>query len=213
MVTLESRIGTVGELSAVVVRADGSTRDCGILGRSRFHYEEILGKLRAASPSFLTRMYHKLRGDKVIPATISLAAFLAWAQTGDTAIPLIGGVTQAGINYMMADFLSASSARINAFNYHDSGTGTTAFANSQTALVLQAGPATRATGTQSNPASGQYRSVGTISYTSALAITEWGVFSQAAQGGTMWERQTFAAVNVANGDSIQFTYTLTGTAS
>jgi hypothetical protein len=51
--------------------------------------------------------------------------------------------------------------------------------------------------------------VGAISYTSSLAITEWGLFNQSAQGGTMWDHRVFSAINVNSGDSIQFTYTLT----
>lgn len=100
-----------------------------------------------------------------------------------------------------------------------------------TILAAQAGPTTRATGTQVNSGAGTvaspatYKSVGTISYTSSLAITEWGLFNQAAQGGHLWDRRWFntagapattaaaaltsAPINVINGDSIQFTYTLT----
>jgi hypothetical protein len=50
--------------------------------------------------------------------------------------------------------------------------------------------------------------VATFNFTSTLAITEWGLFS-ASTSGTLWDRRTFSAINVANGDSIQFTYTLT----
>lgn len=118
-----------------------------------------------------------------------------------------GVVTTAGVNYMAADFLAASTNRINAFKYHDSGTGITAEATSQTALVTPSGVA-RVAGTDTNPTANQYRSVATITYASALAITEWGLFS-ASTVGTMWDRRLFSAINVANGDSIQFTYTLT----
>ncbi|MFN0104327.1 MAG: FtsX-like permease family protein [Bryobacteraceae bacterium] len=85
-------------------------------------------------------------------------------------------VTTAGINYMAADFLSGSSARINAFNYIDCGTGTTAAVIGDTALGTAAGTA-RVSGTQSDPTAGQYRSVGTVAFTSTLAITEFGIFS------------------------------------
>ena len=71
-----------------------------------------------------------------------------------------------------------------AMNFHDSGTGTVAATSTDSGLGTQAGPATRATGTQSNPVTNQYRSVGTIAYTGTLAITEWGLFS-ASTAGTM----------------------------
>lgn len=119
-------------------------------------------------------------------------------------------VTTAGANYMRDDFNAATGlADITNFNFHDSGTGVVAEAVGDTALGFQAGPTTRATGTQSSPATKQYRSVGTIAYTATLAITEHGLFSQSAQGGTLWDRSVFTAINVVNGDSIQYTYTLT----
>lgn len=116
-------------------------------------------------------------------------------------------VTTAGVNYLRDDFnAAAGGADIGNFNYHDSGTGTGAEAIGDTGLGTPAGPA-RVAGTQSAPASKQYRTVATIAYTSSLAITEHGIFS-ASSGGTLWDRSVFAAINVVNGDSIQFTYTL-----
>lgn len=115
-------------------------------------------------------------------------------------------VTTAGVNYMRDNFNNQTgSANIVNFNFHDSGTGTGAEAVGDTALGAAAGPA-RVTGTQSAPATKQYRTVGTITYTATLAITEHGVFS-ASSAGTLWDRSVFGAINVNNGDSIQFTYT------
>jgi hypothetical protein len=54
--------------------------------------------------------------------------------------------------------------------------------------------------------------VGTISYSGTLAIVEHGLFDQAAQGGTLWDRTVFATINVVSGDAIQFTYDCTLTA-
>ena len=122
-----------------------------------------------------------------------------------------GVVTTAGVNFLATDFVDGTTD-ITTFDFHDSGTGIVAAAIGDTILGTQAGPTTRATGTPSSPAAGQYRSVGTIAYVSTLAITEWGLFNQSAQGGTLWDRKVFAAINVVSGDSIQFTYTLTVTA-
>lgn len=125
-----------------------------------------------------------------------------------------GLVTTAGVNYLAGDF-AGGSQDITTFNYHDSGTGTTAAVIGDTALQTAAGPTTRATGVQSNPTAPVYRSVGTIAYTGTLAITEWGLFTQASRaggsptGGTMWDHRVFSAINVVNGDSIEFTYNLT----
>lgn len=121
-------------------------------------------------------------------------------------------VTTAGANYMRDDFNAATGgADITLLNFHDSGTGTAAEDISDTDLQTAAGPTTRATGVQTAPGSKQYRSVGTITYSGGLAITEHGLFNQAARGAgsTLWDRSVFAAINVVSGDSIQFTYTLT----
>ena len=119
-----------------------------------------------------------------------------------------GLVTNAGVAYLADDFAGAiGSADATNFNYHASGTGTTAAAVGDTALQTDSGVA-RVAGTQTNPSNPVYRTVATMAYTSTLAITEWGLFS-ASTSGTLWDRKVFTAINVVNGDSIQFTYDLT----
>lgn len=121
-------------------------------------------------------------------------------------------VTTQGVDFMRDDFNAATGGDdITNMNFHDSGTGVIAEAIGDVDLGTPAGPVTRATGTQSAPASGQYRTIGTIAYTATLAITEHGIFDQAARGAgsELWDRSVFAAINVVSGDSIQYTYTLT----
>lgn len=118
-----------------------------------------------------------------------------------------GLVTTAGVNYLAADFNDGAND-ISAFDFHAVGIGTTAAAIGDTAIENSTGAPARVSGTPSNPTSNQYRSIATVSFTSSLAITEWGLFS-ASTAGTLWDRRVFAAINVVNGDSIQFTYTLT----
>jgi hypothetical protein len=114
-------------------------------------------------------------------------------------------VTTAGVNYLV-DCLQGL-ATTDVFTYHASGTGTTAEAAAQTALVTEV--ASRTNGTKAEGSSANiYRTVGTIAYGGTFAITEHGVFS-AASSGTMLDRSVFAAINVISGDSIEFTYELT----
>ncbi len=114
-------------------------------------------------------------------------------------------VTTAGVNAIVDAFQGLFT--ISNFKYHGSGTGATAEAVGDTALVTEV--ETRATGSSTEGASPNvYRTVGTISYTATRAITEHGVFS-AASAGTLLDRSVFAAINVNNGDSISFTYDLT----
>lgn len=123
-------------------------------------------------------------------------------------------ITDAGVAYLVDDWDGGANV-IDNFNYHGVGTGTTAEAVGNTALVTESTTAlnpdsTRATGTKSQPAANQARSVGTVTFDNTAAITEHGIFSQAATGGgTLWDRSVFSAINVVSGDSIQFTYTCT----
>jgi hypothetical protein len=125
-------------------------------------------------------------------------------------------ITDAGVAFLVDDW-DGSATDVTNFKYHGCGTGTTNEAVGDTALVTESTTAlnpdsTRATGTQSQPSANILRSVGTITFDADAAITEHGLFSQAATGGgTLWDRTKFAAINVvgANSDSIQFTYNAT----
>lgn len=222
----ETTLEYSGTLDATLIRADGSHRDLGQLSGPKNH--RLIGR----PIQWWRALWSSLKGTGVIPVAMGFAAFLSTYAVVDQVhkmhdllkdqrvVDLIMGtgnfttglVVTGGMNYLATDFAAGlSSPRISAMNYHDSGTGTVAATSTDSGLGTQAGPATRATGTQSNPATNQYRSVGTINYTSTLAITEWGLFS-ASTSGTMWDRRVFSAVNVVNGDSLQITYTLTLTA-
>jgi len=108
---------------------------------------------------------------------------------------------------LMVDQLQTETSVWGDFKYHDSGVGTTGAAAGDTDIETTDGES-RATGSQTEASSKVYRSVGTISYTSTKAITEHGLFNTAATA-TLLDRHVFSAVNVVNGDSIQFTYDLT----
>ena len=101
------------------------------------------------------------------------------------------------------------------FNYHGLGTGATAEAAANTALVTElttqySTDNTRPTGAQSAPAANQYQTVATITVDANVSITEHGLFSQAATGGgTMWDRSVFTALALNSGDSIIATYIAT----
>lgn len=118
-------------------------------------------------------------------------------------------VTTAFVNFVV-DQLQTETSVFGDFKYHDSGVGTTAENAADTTIETTDGEA-RATGTQTESAANAYRSVGTIAYTTTKAITEHGLFNDLT-AGTLMDRSVFTAINVVNGDSIQFTYTLTLTA-
>lgn len=126
-------------------------------------------------------------------------------------------ITNAGVAFIVDDW-DGSVTDITNLKYHGCGTGNTAEAAGDTALVTESTTAlnpdsTRATGTNSQPSANIFQSVGTLTFDNTAAVVEHGLFSQAATGGgTLWDRTVFSAINVVSGDSIQFQYTATLTA-
>ena len=123
-------------------------------------------------------------------------------------------IVTAGKNFLVDAWQNL--LELETMKYHGVGIGTNAAAAGDTALQTESTTIlnpdnTRATGTLAEGASANiFRTVGTVSFDGSGAITEWGLFSQAATGGgTLWSRVVFAAINVASGDSIQFTYEVT----
>lgn len=174
------------------------------------NWTKIFYQLRNWKAWFRALWYGMVNGDGMVSYTGELRAIIRKADGSIVDLGVLSRrvVTTAGVNYMRDDFNAATgSADITNFNYHACGTGTNAEAIGDTALQTDSGVA-RVAGTQSGPASKQYRSVATMSFTSTLAITEHGLFS-ASSSGTLWDRSVFSAINVVSGDSIQFTYTLT----
>lgn len=124
-------------------------------------------------------------------------------------------VTNEFVAFLVDQFQTETSA-IGDFKYHLSGTGTTAESPTDVQVETPIGTA-REVGTQTEGASAWiYRSVATIAYTATLAVTEHGIFNEAYAAaqtdGTLMDRSVFSAINVVNGDSIEFTYELTVTA-
>lgn len=123
-------------------------------------------------------------------------------------------ITDAGVAFLVDDW-DNSGTDFSTLNYHGIGTGNTAEAVGDTALVTESTTAlnpdsTRATGTRSQPAANQYRTVGTLTADATIAAVEHGIFSQAATGGgTLWDRTVFSTITLASGDSLQATYTCT----
>ena len=123
-------------------------------------------------------------------------------------------ITDTGVAFLVDDW-DNNGQDLTTLNYHGCGTGTNAENQTDSALQTESTTAlnpdsTRATGTRSQPAANQYRSVGTLTFDAGAAITEHGLLSQSATGGgTLWDRSVFSAINVISGDSIQFTHTTT----
>lgn len=124
----------------------------------------------------------------------------------DLGLISVQKITVAFRDYLV-DNLQAEVAAFGDFKYHAVGTDNTGEQNTDTALNSE--EETRATGSQTEGASANiYKSVGTVDITGSLAIVEHGLFNGAASGILM-DRSVFSAINVGDGDSIEFTYQAT----
>lgn len=98
-----------------------------------------------------------------------------------------------------------NSVELETMKYMDTGEGVTG-ANATDSGMESATGFTRGTGTVSEGDNAkEVKIVGTVSCTGTKTITEWGLFS-AITGGVLGARNTFAAIGVVNGDSIEFTW-------
>jgi hypothetical protein len=181
----------------------------------------LLGRDVAEALPFLprdlaARLLDRIQSAVVAESSLSLLHYVAredrWYDLGVVSRKV---VTDTGVAFIVDAFQNL--VELENMKYHGVGTGSTAEAASQTALVTESTTAlnpdsTRATGTTTEASAAVYRTVGTVTFDATAAITEHGIFSQAATGGgVMLDRSVFSAVNVASGDSIQATYDLTFT--
>lgn len=124
-------------------------------------------------------------------------------------------VTTAGVGFIVDAFQNTVELEI--MKYHALGTGGTAEASGDGALVTEWTSGnyntTRATGSLTEGGSANvYRTVGTNTKADAgsSSVTEHGIFSQAATGGgVLLDRTLFSVVTIAQNDALQTTYDLT----
>jgi hypothetical protein len=126
-------------------------------------------------------------------------------------------VTTTGVGFIVDAF--QNTVELENMKFHGFGTGGSAEASGNTDLTTEltteyAVNSTRPTGSTTEGASANiYRTVGTLSPDATVAITEHGIFDQAATGGgVLLDRSLFSAINLISGDSLQITYDLTLTA-
>lgn len=196
----------------VLVGADGK--------RKQLFKENALGR-------YLLRLFREIWADPIQDGQVKpglgyrLAAYGLRLQflTGTWGFSrnISNGVTDAG-RAAVASRINGSGAAA-AFTAIGQGTGTTAFSVADTTLVTEVKAdgtgasgvhalatasvtVSRVTTTVTNDTA---QLVGTISETATIAVTESGVFN-ADTNGTLLCRQTFSAVNVVSGDSLQFTW-------
>jgi hypothetical protein len=152
------------------------------------------------------KIFTGLTGIPTMTAELSIVLTKADGRRINYGVVAYRVVTTAFVNFVV-DQLQTETSVFGDFKYHDSGVGTTAENASDTGIETTDGES-RATGTQTEASANQYRSVGTVTYSTTKAITEHGLFNDSS-AGTLMDRSVFSAINVVNTDSISFTYTLT----
>lgn len=213
----KGKVAPSGASGMVVIRKNGKRSYQGahsIMNRVKNSPRDARVSLRSFWEE--TKLYTRILRNAVIrpfggpvAAEARLYALIFRANGDVVPMGLIGTkvVTTVGVNFLV-DGLQSSATDVSTFNFHDSGTGNTAEAIGDTALVTKVETG-RATGVQGEGASANiYQTVATISYTATRSIVEHGIFS-ASTGGTLLDRTVFTSIGVDNGDSIQFTYELT----
>lgn len=125
-------------------------------------------------------------------------------------------ITTVGVGYLVDAWQNI--VEMENMKYHGIGTGSTAEANGDSALVTELTTeynpnSTRATGTTTESTSVIFETVATntLDGTPGGALREHGLFS-AASAGVLWDRTVFAAITLSSGDAIQTTYDMTGSA-
>ena len=116
-------------------------------------------------------------------------------------------VVNTGLAFM-AGVLTGDEGTPTDMKYIAVGEGVVAADPTDTALGSEV--ETRAAGAQSRVtttvANDTYQSLGTITFTGARAITEYGLFDQLALGGTMLCRTISAVKNMATDETLTITY-------
>jgi hypothetical protein len=210
MPTLERTLQPTGELSLKVLRR----------GFPKRGLPAPVNAFRIRNAENLLRGVPRLTAARAIGLPHFYGSLYGKVFRGDGSIEDLGlmglrVVTTAGVGYIVDAFQNIVEPEN--MKFHGFGTGGTAEASADTALVTElttqyATDNTRPTGTTVEGASGNiYRTVATLAPDANVAITEHGVFSQAATGGgVLLDRTLFSVVNlVASVDSLQVTYELT----
>lgn len=125
-------------------------------------------------------------------------------------------ITTVGVGFLVDAWQNIVEMEIQ--KYHGLGTGSTAEANGDTALVTELTTEytgdVRATGSLTEGASANiFRTLGTntLDGTPGAALREHGIFS-ASTVGVLWDRTVFSAITLSSGDGLASTYDLTASA-
>ena len=235
------RVGATGSLGLVVTRGDGSVEEIRVpeaptqwpvadrlrtmlqYGLPQEGLPDEVNVWRRANRPHLARRLKRVQLARALRLPTFYGALYLEKIRGDgerleLGLASVAVVTTAGVGFIVDAFQNI--VELEAMNFHGFGTGGAAEAVGNTALTTElttqyATDNTRPTGTQSEPSANVYRTVATLDPDADVAITEHGIFSQAATGGgVLLDRSLFSVINLsgAGGDTLQATYDFTVTA-
>jgi hypothetical protein len=118
-------------------------------------------------------------------------------------------LTNNGEDWAAQRLAGTGALSTNAGSHGGFGTGATAPAKADTALVTEVDTprASTSVSVTGSGATAKYQAIWTNTATTTRAIQEAGLFS-ASTAGTMFTRHTFTTINLAVNDAIQFTLTI-----
>lgn len=154
----------------------------------------------------------RLAGVSNFYGTLSLRVRLASGVEIDLGLVGMRVVTDAGVGYIVDAFQNL--VELETMKYHALGTGSTAEAAGDTALVTELTTEytgnVRATGTTAETSAPVYSTVATntLDGTPGAALREHGIFSANA-AGVLLDRTVFAAITLVSGDGLASSYSLT----
>ena len=145
----------------------------------------------------------------VFKSSLKAKVIRASGEVEDKGIVATRVVTTVGVNALVDAFQGLFT--LNNFKYHISGTDVVAEAITDVEGTITGATPAPVIGSQLEGASANiYKTIASITYISTLAITSHGIINSAVKAGSiLWDRSVFAAINVVNGDAIEFTYELT----
>lgn len=178
--------------------------------------------LRFLPPELAAELFERITSCAVLESALAAVVYRPLTERGlrgpcrveDHGIVSRRVVTTVGVGFIVDAFQNL--VELENMKYHGLGTGTTAEASGDTALVTELTTeynpnSTRATGTTTESAATIYQTVATNTLDSGTPVLrEHGVFS-AASAGVLLDRSVFAAITLDGtaGDSLQTTYSLT----
>lgn len=150
----------------------------------------------------------------VIESSLAVKVIRANGEIEDYGVVSNKVITTAGVNFLVDAW--QNTVELENLKFHGIGTGSTAEAAGDTALVAELTTEystnnTRATGTTTEGASANiFQTVGTNTVDASVTIEEHGIFNQAATGGgTLWDRSLTGSQALSADDSLQSTYDMT----